>query len=591
MKKIRTRWFDKVDRECPLPEYPRPQLVRENWINLNGTYQYCVTDRTVDYPRSFDGEITVPFSIETELSGVCRPFLPLQRLWYKRSFTLDDSFKNKLCILHFGAVDWKCVVYVNGRLAGRHTGGYMPFSFDITDYIKDGENILVVGVSDPTDMGWQQRGKQRLKPHGFWYTATSGIWQTVWLEPVSDTHITKIRLTPDIDSSKISIITSLSGCTDKAVIKAQISDGENEIFFGEISQNDFVIIPEQKLWSPESPFLYDLVLNVYVDGVLCDTVKSYFGMRKFHIGRDDKGIPRLFLNNEPYFQRGLLDQGYYCEGGLTPPTDEAMIFDIRTMKELGFNMLRKHIKVEPARWYYHCDRLGMLVWQDMISGGAWIGNLRAGVLPTLGIRVSDDNYNAFSRGKSEWRENFKHELFEMLDTLYNAVSIYCWVPFNEGWGQFDAKKIADEVKSFDPGRIVDHASGWYDQGGRDLKSMHKYILPVPKIKPDGRPFVISEFGGYSHVIDGHVFDNEKSFGYRMFKDGGTLTCAYRKLMEKQIIPLIDRYLCAFVYTQVTDVELEVNGILTYDREIMKIDAETIKELNNKMNYSEVKKGE
>ena len=540
MERIRTRWFDKVDRESPLPEYPRPQLVRDAWINLNGKYQYCITDRTVDYPQSFDGEIVVPFAIETELSGVCKPLLPQQRLWYRRTFTLDSRFDGKRCLLHFGAVDWKCVVYINGRLIGRHTGGYIPFSFDITDLLKDGENSLVVGVSDPTDAGWQQRGKQTLKSHGFWYTATSGIWQTVWLEPVSSAHIVNVRLLPDIDNSKINIKAFLSCSSDDFVVKARVFEGKREIFSGGISEDADIVISEQKLWSPESPFLYDLVLELYVDGTLCDTVKSYFGMRKFHIARDEKGMARLFLNNVPYFQRGLLDQGYFCEGGLTPPTDESMIFDIATMKELGFNMLRKHIKVEPARWYYHCDRLGMLVWQDMVSGGAWIGNLLAGVLPTLNIKVKDHNYKAFSREKPEWRQNFRTELFEMLDALYNTVSIYCWVPFNEGWGQFDAKKIADVVKINDDSRIVDHASGWYDQGGRDLKSMHKYILPIPKIKPDGRPFVISEFGGYSQVIDGHVWNKEKSFGYKMYKDRGSLTSAYRALMEKHIMPIIGK---------------------------------------------------
>ena len=314
-------------------------------------------------------------------------------------------------------------------------------------------------------------------------------------------------------------------------------------------------------------------------------------MRKCSIGVVD-GITRLFLNNQPYFQRGLLDQGYYCDGGLTAPTEEAMVYDIRKMKDLGFNMLRKHIKVEPARWYYHCDRLGMLVWQDMVSGGAWIGDFYAGVVPNLigacprltPVHVRDDRYKRFSREKPEARAAYETELREMIDDLYNAVCIYCWVPFNEGWGQFDAVRIAQSVKQQDPTRIVDHASGWYDQGAGDVMSMHKYILPIPKIRPDRRAFVISEFGGYSRICDEHVWNRQRSFGYLMFRTFDSLTYAYARLMEKQILPLIDRYLSAFIYTQVSDVELEVNGILTYDRKLVKIDEDTIIQLNQKLRY-------
>ncbi len=587
---LKTRWSDKVDTLNPLPEYPRPQLVRDTWISLNGKWNYAVNKSEREYPADFSGEIIVPFAIESQLSGVCRKLMPDERLWYKREFSLNEDFIGKRCLLHFGAVDWKCAVYVNRKLVIRHVGGYCPFTADITDYIKDGINSLVVCVFDPTDAGWQQRGKQSLKSHSFWYTGTSGIWQTVWLEAVCEKHIKKLRITPDFDNSSVNVRTFTS--CDDVTLRLTVHDGDEKVFSSEISSVADIPLPSFKAWSPENPHLYDLTVELYSDGILCDTVKSYFGMRKFSTGTVD-GITRLFLNNEPYFQRGLLDQGYYPDGGLTPPTDEAMIYDIRKMKELGFNMLRKHIKVDLARWYYHCDRLGMIVWQDMVSGGRYIGDFYAGVVSNIAgfcpalytLKVSDNkNYSRFSRDKKEWRDDFERELFEVLDTLYNTVSIYCWVPFNEAWGQFDARRISESVKAYDSTRVVDHASGWYDQGAGDIQSMHKYILPIPPVKTDDRAFVISEFGGYSRVINGHVWNKSKSFGYIMYKNEEKLTKAYKKLMEKQILPLIPKYLSAFIYTQVSDVEFEVNGILSYDREIVKLDEDTVKSLNEKMTY-------
>ncbi|MDD6062913.1 MAG: glycoside hydrolase family 2 TIM barrel-domain containing protein [Oscillospiraceae bacterium] len=585
---LKTRWFDRVDKTCPLPEYPRPQLVRSEWLCLNGAWQYTITDQNATLPKAFDGVITVPFAIESALSGVCRKLQPNEILWYQRDIALPPSFDGKRCILHFGAVDWQCTVYVNGTKVCAHTGGYCPFSADITDVLHEGVNRIALRVYDPTDAGWQNRGKQSLQSHGFWYTGTSGIWQTVWMEPVNTCYVQKLRIVPDIDNSLIHLTTDLS---EEAALHAVIRAGESVLFDGDIEPNAHIPLPDPHLWSPEDPFLYDLTVTASQNGKVTDTVTSYFGMRKFSVGNDG-GITRLFLNNKPYFQRGLLDQGYYCDGGLTPPCDEAMIYDIQKMKDLGFNMLRKHIKVDLPRWYYHCDRLGMLVWQDMVSGGQYIGNFYAGVVPNMlgafprltPFSLKDNRYKRFSREKPEWRADFERELHEMIDTLFNCVSIYCWVPFNEGWGQFDAKRIASDVKAHDPGRLVDHASGWYDQGAGDIQSMHKYILPIPKIKPDRRAFVISEFGGYSMIADGHVWNKKKSFGYMMFRTKDTLTRAYRRLMEKQIMPLIPKYLSAFIYTQVTDVEFEVNGILTYDREIVKIDEDTIKKLNQRMQY-------
>lgn len=585
MSNIRTPWFDKVDRRLPLAEYPRPQFERKDWICLNGEYDYAVTGDTADAPKKYDGKILVPFSVESELSGVGKALLPEQRLWYRRKFTVGKEFSGKEALLHFGAVDWQCSVWVNGKLVGEHTGGYNPFTFNITDVITEGENELVVKVFDPTDAGHQQRGKQILVTKGFWYTATSGIWQTAWLEPVNRCRIDSLRLVPDIDEGVIRInIKRTCKCGGK--LYAKVLEGDKVVFDSEIADKAAIPVPDARLWSPEAPFLYTLLLTLDCNGEK-DEVSSYFGMRKFSIVKDSAGIPRLGLNNKPYFQRGLLDQGYWPESQLTPPTDEAMIFDIEKMKELGYNMLRKHIKEEPLRWYYHCDRLGMLVWQDMISGGQYIGNVLAGVLPNINIHVKDSKYKSFKRDKPEWRQEFKDELFGMIDNLYNCVSICCWVPFNEGWGQFDAKEIGTAIKNYDPSRFVDHASGWHDQGGPEFKSIHKYILPVhapTARRTAGRPIVLSEYGGYSWNIVEHAWNPKRSFGYIMFKNSEKLSAAYKRLHESQVIPLINKGLCATVYTQVSDVEFEVNGIYSYDRKILKLDADTVRAVNAKLTY-------
>ena len=590
MAHLKTIFYDKVDRNCPLAEYPRPQFQRDFWVNLNGEFDYAITDANTAFTEKFDGKIIVPFAIECALSGVEKHITKDDRLWYRKKFTLSEEFKDKRVIINFEAVDWECKVYVNKSLVGSHKGGYNAFSFDITDYVTDGENELVVYVFDPTDEGWQQRGKQATESHGFWYTATSGIWQTVWLEAVSASHIESVRLLPDIDKGVINVKSSLKA-EGEYTLKATVYDGETVVAETEISKDSDIAVPDFKLWSPEEPNLYDMVLELSVDGKVVDTVKTYFGMRKFSMGKDSKGYVRLCLNNKPYFHNGLLDQGYWCDGGMTPPSDEAMIYDIQKMKDLGFNMLRKHIKTEPARWYYHCDRLGMLVWQDMISGGKALSQLYAGIVPILqggfipvaAFSLKDNKYATFNRDKKEWRDFFEAEMYEMIDQLYNCVSIATWVPFNEGWGQFDAARIGNAVKVADPSRHCDHASGWYDQKAGDFRSIHRYTIPVqvPK-KENNRAFVLSEFGGYSHIIDGHVWNKSKSFGYMMYNSKESLTKAYRKLYEKQIIPNIAKGLSATVYTQVSDVEFEVNGILTYDRAIVKVDEATLKELNSKM---------
>ena len=587
MMTLKTRWAEEAMCDLPLPEYPRPQMVREDWINLNGMFDFAITG-DIEWCEEYTDEIRVPFAVESCLSGICKRVSAKDRLWYRKKITLPESFKGKRTLLHFGAVDWECKVYVNKKEVGSHIGGYCPFVIDITDALTDGENELVVRVYDPTDEGWQNRGKQASESHGFWYTSTSGIWQTVWMEAVSENYIASYKVTPDIDTGVIALETAVIGDGD---LKIKIYDGEIIVAEKEISANDKIAIPDMKLWSPEDPFLYDFVLELSKDGKVADSIKGYFGMRKYSIG-EYGGYNRLFLNNAPYFQRGLLDQGYWSDGGLTPPTDEAMIYDIEKMKDLGFNMLRKHIKVEPARWYYHCDRLGMLVWQDMVSGGKALNLFHAGILPVVHgvlnplvyMSKKDNAYTTFNRDRIEWRLQFEEELFEMIDSLYNYTSICCWVPFNEGWGQFDAKRIGDAIKEKDPSRFVDHASGWYDQKGCDFRSIHKYILPFIMPKYDGRPIVLSEFGGYSQKIRNHVWNWEKSFGYQMYANKVALTNAYKSLHEKQIIPNIKKGLSATVYTQVSDVEFEVNGILSYDRELVKIDEDVLRELNAKMTY-------
>ncbi len=592
---IQSRWMEEARRGETLREYPRPQLKRADWLCLNGTYEYAITGDTMQQPQRFDGTILLPFAPECALSGVNRPLQPQERLWYRRKFSLPEHYAGKRILLHFGAVDWQCIVYVNGQAVGEHSGGYLPFSFDITDALRAqgscscadctgmGIQELLVRVYDPTDTAGQQRGKQVRDPKGIWYTATSGIWQTVWLEPVEPCHIKALRMTPHLEAESLQLQLKQSEYKyTKAT--ARVMDGETQLACVSFDKEADIPLPGSKLRSPETPFLYTLHIELTKAGEICDKVESYFGMRSFSIGNDSKGLPRILLNGKPYFQRGLLDQGYWPESGLTPPSDEAMVYDIQTMKDLGFNMLRKHIKVEPLRWYYHCDRLGMLVWQDMPSGGAYIGNLMAGVLSNMGVPIRDSHYSWFKRADKNDRAEFRRELFEMLEILHNCTSICCWVPFNEGWGQFDARAIARAVKESDPSRLVDHASGWYDQMGPDFKSVHKYIVPVRMPKTNGRPFALTEYGGYSLLRKGHAWDEKKAFGYRMFESKEILGEHYRSLHEKQIIPLIEKGLCATIYTQLSDVENEVNGIVSYDRAELKMDAELLRDVNRKLDY-------
>ena len=560
-----TKYGETLNRENPLSEYPRPQFVRNSYINLNGKWK-CEFSKSKKLPNEFNTDIIVPFSPETPLSGVSRVLSPDEYLHYEKKFELPENFNKGRIFIHFGAVDQIATVYLNGTEIGTHKGGYTPFTFELTDYIKQDENVLNVTVKDYSDTKEYSKGKQKFKRGGIWYSPQSGIWQTVWLESTPAQFLERVKITPDYDNEQVNF--EFFGTDD---VITRIYDGENLIAE---TKETTVKIPDFKSWSPESPFLYDVKFQA------CgETISSYFGMRKFSVGEDENGVKRLFLNNKPYFHNGLLDQGYYPDGFLTPPSNEAMEFDVKKVKELGFNMLRKHIKVEPLFWYHYCDVNGILVWQDMVNGGGQYG-LEISVLPFIGVNLDDTNYKTFKRTDKEARELYYQELKETVDYLYNCPCIALWVPFNEGWGQFDSKIAYEMLKKMDPSRTVDSTSGWHDRGYSDVISKHIYFTPI-KVQAGNRPYVLSEFGGYSQKIEGHTFNN-KMFGYKIYKSKETLTKAYKRTFEKTIIPQIKDGLAATVYTQVTDVEDELNGILTYDRKVVKIDEATIKDINRRV---------
>ncbi len=587
--RLYTIWGENLDKNNVLQEYPRPQLERNSYINLNGEWDYAILPQGEEL-TAYEGKILVPFSPESILSGVERVLKPDEVLYYRLFFTIPEDFNKGRVLLNFGAVDYKAVVKVNDCEVGTHIGGYLPFTFDITNALRVGENELKVEVIDPTDEGIQARGKQKLDNSGIWYTPTSGIWQTVWIECVPDVYVESIRITPLLDSGEVKFELFANGIAaghvavfDKGVVIAE----------GDIQKELTLRLKTFEAWCPENPKLYDVEIT-YGE----DRIESYFGMRSFGIGKDAMGVSRLLLNGKPYYHNGLLDQGYWSDGLYTPPSDEAMIFDISEMKRLGFNMLRKHIKIEPMRWYYHCDRLGMLVWQDMVSGGDSKPKTRVvGAYPFFGMatasrkigNLSDGkkNYKLFSRASNATREEYYRDLEGMLRQLVNVTSLALWVPFNEGWGQFDSLEAAKRIREYDPTRLIDHASGWHDQGGPDIRSFHIYFTSFnyPKYDDnDERPVALTEFGGYSYVEEGHVHNPKTIFGYRFYKTRESLTKAYKRLFDKHIIPSIKTELSATVYTQVSDVQDEVNGIYTFDRRVLKVDEKVLKELNAQMRY-------
>lgn len=559
-----TKWGKDLDCEHPLQEYPRPQFVRDSYINLNGKWNFAITkeDRL---PTAYPGNIIVPFSPETPLSGVSRVIQPDDNLFYQRNFTIPEGFNKGKVFINFGAVDQVAKVWINNKFVGEHIGGYTPFTFDITKFLapENDLNSIIVQVKDYSDTGSYSRGKQKIKRGGIWYSPQSGIWQSVWLESTPKEHLSSVKITPDFDKKTVEF--EYFGTDDVEVL---IYD------CGELiadTTKHIVEIPDAKSWSPELPFLYDVEFKA------CgETIKSYFGMRKFSLGIDEKGVKRLFLNNEPYFHNGLLDQGYYPDGFLTPPSNDAMEADVLFAKAAGFNMLRKHIKIEPLLWYHYCDVHGILVWQDMVNGGGEYG-LEVSVIPFVGITLDDRNYRNFHRSDLAGRKMYYNELNETLNHLYNCPCIAMWVPFNEGWGQFDSAKVYKLLKEMDPTRVIDTTSGWHDMGASDVVSKHIYFTPI-RVKKSSRPYVLSEFGGFSMRVENHTF-NDKMFGYKIYKTKESLTKAYSRLFNKTIIPQIKDGLSATVYTQLTDVEDELNGLMTYDRAVSKIDIDELRKIN------------
>jgi len=569
---LATRWAKDVSPDKAHPEYPRPQMVRREWLSLNGLWDYAIRETNAiakgQTPDKYDGQILVPFPIESALSGVMKQVGASNRLWYRRTFTVPSAWTNREVLLNFGAVDWEATLYLNGKEIGFHRGGYEGFSFSVSAVLRtNGEQELVVAVWDPTDAGTQPRGKQVNKPGGIWYTPTTGIWQTAWLEPVTYPFVTEFKLVPDIDAAELNITARVVGSPQDATVEAIALDGEKEVGrgSGQPGKPFKVPVPKPKLWSPDSPYLYDLKLSVTFGGKKVDEATSYFGMRKIALGKDDKGVQRLFLNNQPLFQFGPLDQGFWPDGIYTAPTDEALRYDIEMTKRLGFNMARKHVKIEPDRWYYWCDKLGLLVWQDMPSGDRYIG-------------AKDPDIKRTEESSKE----FERELRRMVDTRGNHPCIVMWVPFNEGWGQFDTERIIGRVKSYDPSRLVNNASGWTDRGVGDLHDIHSYPGPAVPALETNRAGVLGEFGGLGLPVSGHTWQAEKNWGYRSFKTADELTAAYLGLVKKMRPMIGGPGLAAAVYTQTTDVEVEVNGLMTYDRAMVKMDAAAISAANRKV---------
>ncbi|MDR2563038.1 MAG: beta-galactosidase [Prevotellaceae bacterium] len=570
--KIKTAWSEKIDPQNVLPEYPRPILERGDWKNLNGLWDYAILPVGKAEPATFDGQILVPFAIESSLSGVQKEVGKDRELWYKRTFTLPSAWKNKNVILHFGAVDWKADVFLNDVKIGSHTGGYTPFCFDITPFLKQGEQKLTVRVWDGTDSGFQPRGKQVAKPEGIWYTAVTGIWQTVWIEPVNEKHIIAINTVPNIDKGflKADIATANTNAAD--IVEIKVIDGQKTLATvkAAVSQSLEIAIPDAKLWSPESPFLYDLEISLISKGKTIDKVKSYAAMRKTSFARDKNGILRFQLNNKNYFHYGPLDQGWWPDGLYTAPCDEALIYDIEKTKEFGFNMIRKHVKVEPARWYTHCDRIGILVWQDMPNGDRspqWQNH-----------KYFDGKENERS-AKSE--ANYRKEWQEIIDAFRPYPSIVVWVPFNEAWGQFKTQEITEWTKNYDPSRLVNPASGgnFYHTG--DILDLHNYPGPDMYLYDTKRVNVLGEYGGIGMPLEGHLWQTDRNWGYVQFKSPEEVTNEYVKYAQ-QLKEFVRRGFSGAVYTQTTDVEGEINGLMTYDRKVLKLIPEKVKKVNEEV---------
>lgn len=558
---ILTKWSSRVDPSCPWPEYPRPDLVRNKWINLNGEWQYAITD-TVSKPAVWDGKILVPYPVESALSGVKKRVSENQNLWYRRTFRLPSGWTKYQLMLNFEASDWKTTVWIDGKKAGTHKGGYDPFTFNITDLLaKQKEHELIVCVWDPTDKGPQPRGKQVSVPGGIWYTPTTGIWQTVWIEPVNNSYIKSFRIETDADNGTVTIRPEVANAGN-STISYEISSKGKKIAetTAEAGKPATMKVNYPVLWSPEKPFLYDLTITLKNGGKTTDKIKSYTGIRKISLGKNDD-FTRILLNNEFVWQRGPLDQGFWPDGIYTPPTMEAMKYDLEMTRKMGFNMLRKHVKVENRIFYYLCDRLGLLVWQDMPSGDKYIN----GSMPDL-------------EKTKEASDQYELELRQMIETKYNHPSIIMWVPFNEGWGQFDTGRITDLISGFDTTRLVNSASGWVDRGTGNVNDIHHYPEPAVPQAEQNRAIALGEYGGLGLPVEGHTWE-KKNWGYRNMEDTLALLSRYESFSDQVHRFVKDNGLSASVYTQTTDVETETNGLMTYDRKIVKMGTENIRLAN------------
>jgi beta-galactosidase/beta-glucuronidase len=584
---IASPWAAEVDPQQPHQEYPRPQMSRENWLNLNGQWDYAIVAKDAGRPQNWDGKITVPFPVESLLSGVGKAVGEKNRLWYIKSVQLPPNYRKGKLLLHFGAVDWETEVFVNGQSVGKHQGGYDPFSFDISKFVKGNTLELVLSVWDPSDLGPQPRGKQVNKPHGIWYTPVTGIWQTVWLEPVGTAHITSIRNTPDFDNNTIAVLAEVAGAGQNHSVKVSISSdgqavGEKTVKPGEKAE---IRINNPTAWTPESPHLYDVEVILLEGRKQSDKVKSYAALRKISMQADNNGIQRMMLNNKFLFQYGPLDQGWWPDGLYTAPSDAALKYDVEKTKEMGFNMIRKHVKVEPARWYYHCDQIGLLVWQDMPNGDH--GNnweQRPGIIG----KGTDRDRTAESEAifRKEWKA--------IMDATYNFPSIVVYVPFNEAWGQFKTKEITDWTQKHDPTRLVNSASGGnFEMTGTkitgDMIDFHNYpdaVMPDPQIYGKDQIVVLGEFGGLGLPVANHTWQDKDNWGYQSFKTPDELQNRYASLIValEKLIPL---GLSAAVYTQTTDVEVEVNGLMTYDRKVIKMPASRLKEMHQKLYQAKI----
>ena len=568
---IMTEWGEGLTPEHVWEEYPRPIMERQDWENLNGLWEYAILPVSSSMPKEYEGEILVPFAVESALSGVGKTVGKDSVVWYHREFDIPSGWKGKDVLLNFGAVDWKTDVWVNDIKVGSHTGGYTPFSFNITGALKNKQNTITVKVWDPTDRGWQPRGKQVSQPGGIWYTPVTGIWQTVWLEPVEENHITSLKILPDIDVNTLSVSPKVRYPENAAIAEVRVFDGDEMIASGKSLNGETIVVEmpaDYEKWSPENPKLYDLEIIVSDSkGSATDKVKSYAAMRKFSTARDENGIVRLQLNNEDLFQFGPLDQGWWPDGLYTAPTYEAMIYDIDKTKDWGFNMIRKHIKVEPAPWYTYCDRKGIIVWQDMPSGDSgpeWQNQRYFDGVEKLRSAESEDNY------RKEWKE--------IIDCLYNYPCIGVWVPFNEAWGQFKTPEIAEWTKKYDPSRLVNPASGGNFYTCGDILDLHNYPEPRMYLYDAQRANVLGEYGGIGLVIPEHIWVPDNNWGYVSFRSPGEVTEVYVKYAQ-QLKELSEKGFSSGVYTQTTDVEMEVNGLMTYDRKVIKIDEDRVREAN------------